>query len=177
MSSNSYDERDDQRPKRVVYDARETVQAARNEVWGELVGRGQVSLHARRQLATAAVQYWDVLKEYGEDRSTEWEESGVDQIGALVGETVEVPEPAPGDTNANDTVQRPALLSVDPEQLIDVTKELDTLAKELGFAAGTRDKTPSDEPELSDLRGLLKARGQTEALQNLPGSGDAEVSD
>jgi hypothetical protein len=171
MGSSSYDERDDQRPKQVVYDARESVQAARNEVWGELVGRGSVSLHARRQLATAAVQYWDVLKEYGEDRTTEWEESGVDEIGELVGKTVQVPEPAPGDTSATDMVERPALLSVDPQRLIGVTKRLDTLAKELGFAAGTRDKTPSDEPELSDLRGLLKARGQTEALTKLPGSG------
>lgn len=171
MSSNSYDETDDQRPKRVVYDARETVQAARNEVWGELVGHGSVSPHARRQLATAAVQYWDVLKEYGDEREDGWEEAGVDQLGELVGQTVEVAEPADGDTSATETVERPALLSVDPQQLIDITKRLDELAKELGFAAATQDRTPSDEPELSDLRGLLKARGQTEALQNLPGSG------
>jgi hypothetical protein len=159
MSSNSYDETDDQRPKRVVYDARETVQAARNEVWGELVGHGSVSPHARRQLATAAVQYWDVLKEYGDEREDGWEEAGVDQLGELVGRTVEVAEPAPGDTSATETVKRPALLSVDPQQLIDVTKRLDELAKELGFAAAVAEsghRTKIDDELIEEVEAWRK---------------------
>jgi hypothetical protein len=135
MSSSSYDERGDQRPKAVIYDARETVQAARNEVWDELIGSGQVSLYARRNLATATIQYWDVLREHRDDRTASWDDSGVDQLASLVGETRQVPVSTPGDTAAVSYQEQPALLSIDPSEIIHISKQLDDYAKELGFAA------------------------------------------
>jgi hypothetical protein len=65
--------------------------------------------------------------------------------------------------------------AVDASAIISIIDTLCELAVELGYGASTKDVTPSDEPELSDLRGLLKARGQTEALENLPDRGDAEA--
>lgn len=148
------DERDDQRPRRIIYDIREQVQAARNEVYSELVGRGAVSLDSRRQLATATVQYWDVLREYRDEREDEWEEAGVDQLATAIGSTVAVETAAPGDTTATQTEERPALLSVDAQQILQISKRLDELANDLGFSASVSEaghRTEIDEELIEEV--------------------------
>jgi hypothetical protein len=139
MGSSSYGEQGDNRPKAVIYDARETMQAARNEAWNELISGSRVRYQTRLQLASATIQYWDVLREHRDDRAASWDNSGVDKLASLVGETRRVPKPTPGDTDATSYEEQPALLSIDPSEIIHISKQLDDYAKELGFAA-----TPDD---------------------------------
>jgi hypothetical protein len=160
--------------KRVIYRTRERVQEVRNRYHRERVNGG-VTDATHRELATVALQFRDVLAEYADESVVrdKWDESGVDDLEALVGQTRTVDEVAPGRTSNTQTVTKPAVLAVPHVQIYHATKQLDSLAKELGFAASAREKTPEEEATMSDLRGLLKARGQTEAIDLLPGGDDS----
>lgn len=171
--SRTDDEQAAQPAKRVIFGTRERVQEVRNIYHRERVN-GSVSPATHRELATAALQYRDVLAEHSEEGVVrdKWEESGVDGLETLVGETRVVEVEAPGRTANTRTERKPAVLTVPHYQIYQATKALDTLAKELGFAASAREKTASEEASMSDLRGLLKGRGQKEAMQFLPGGGE-----
>jgi hypothetical protein len=176
-SSHSDDGALSQPAGRIIYQTRQRVQEVRNQYHRERVF-GSVSAETHRELATVALQYRDVLAEHAEEQVVReaWRESGVDRLEELVGETRPVEVAGAGDTRNTETVQRPAVLAVSHADIYQATKDLDRLAKELGFAASTRDKTPEEEATMSDLRGLLKARGQTEAMDLLPG-GDEDDGD
>jgi hypothetical protein len=157
----SDDERQDVRPRQVIYDARERVQAARNQLFAELVGRGSVSLRSRRDLAIATVQYWDALGEFREDREEKWDDAQVDEIRSLIGTTVSTTRPAPGDTGALETIEQPALLAADPMELVEASKRLDTLAKDLGFAAAAKQsqhRTLIDNDLMEEVEAWRKAK-------------------
>jgi hypothetical protein len=164
--------------KRVIFRTRERVQEVRNHYHRERVNGG-VSEETHRELATVALMYRDVLAEHADEAVVrdKWEESGVDSLEALVGETRTVDEPAPGRTSNTRRVSKPAVLTVPHGDIYRATKKLDSLAKGLGFSASTREKTPEEEATMSDLRGLLKARGQTEAIELLPGGDEEDVDD
>jgi hypothetical protein len=158
---------------RVIYRTRERVQEVRNRYHRERV-HGGVTDPTHRELAIVALQYRDVLAEHSDEGVVrdKWEESGVDNLEALVGQTRTVDEVAAGRTSNTRSVSKPAVLTVPHSQIYHATKELDSLAKELGLAASVREQTPEEEATMNDLRGLLKARGQTEAIELLPGGGD-----
>jgi hypothetical protein len=155
--------------KRIIFRTRERVQEVRNHYHRERVNGG-VSEETHRELATVALMYRDVLAEHADEAVVrdKWRESGVDNLEALVGQTRAVDEPAPGRTANTRTVSKPAVLTVPHGEIFMATKKLDTLAKELGFAASAREKTPEDEGTLEDLYHLLGQRGQTEAQERLP---------
>lgn len=155
--------------KRLIFATRERVQMVRNRYHAERVAGG-VSDETHRELATVALQYRDVLSEHSENEivAEKWEDSGVDGLETLVGQTRAVEIEAPGRTQNTQTVMRPAVLSVPAEDIYRATKQLDLLALELGFAASTREKTSHTTTDPDDLEALLTARGQTQALENLP---------
>ncbi len=138
------------------------------------------SVETKRRLAEALANYRDQLVDHRGDTSLKepWDdrEPDVDIVDDLLEQTVKV-------TSSSDWAGRakqqsvPAVAKLDAKHLIEIGKELDAIAKELGFGANTRDTTPEDEADLGDLRALLKSRGQTEALKNLPGSGSESVGD
>lgn len=149
------DDRRNQRPRRVIHDAREQAQAARNQVLSELVAGSGVSVESRRQLATATVQYWDVLREYRDAREDQWEEAGVDELANAIDETVPVEVPAPGDTGTTRTEERPALLSIEPWTIVEISKRLDELANDMGFAAHVAEadhRTEIDDDLMEEVR-------------------------
>jgi hypothetical protein len=160
---------------RVIYRTRERVQEVRNRYHRERVFGG-VSDATHRELATVALQYRDVLAEHSDEGvvKDKWEESGVDNLEALVGQTQTVEEVAPGRTSNTQTVTKPAVLTVPLVEIYHATKELDSLAKELGLAADVREKTPEDEGTLEDLYHLLGRRGQTDAQERLPFDPEAD---
>lgn len=132
------DDGDDPRARRLIMEIRHRVQASRNQVWHELVNYGGVSDSSKRDLATAAVQYWDVLSEFRDDRADEWDEEGVDDLKTLLTEEVPVEVPSSGRSRATNTELRPAIVQVQPTALIEATKRLDKLAKSLGFSAAVK---------------------------------------
>jgi hypothetical protein len=163
---------------RLIYDAREQLQLVRNEFWRQRV-RGTVSSKMKRELAVAAIQLHDVLWEHSDENAIEdeWDGSNVDDLRTLLDKTVSVPEQTPGDSANNRTVERPAIAAVDGDWLVDVSKRLERLAKQLGFGANTRDETPHNEPSAEDLRGLVELRGQDEAADNIKHIGNSEADD
>lgn len=141
------DERDDPRPKRLIYEMREQVQAVRNDYWQESC-LGQVSERTRLKLAAVAVQYYDVLYEHREESvlgDDAWNNTGADRLRELLGETVEVDAPAPGDSANPQRERKPAILTIDPEAIVNVTKRLDEISKKLGFSATVGEKTADEE--------------------------------
>lgn len=154
---------------RLIFTTRERMQMIRNRFHAERV-RGGVTDETHRDLATAALQYRDVLSEHAEESVVreQWEQSGVDGLERLVGETQQIGVEAPGRTSNTQTVTQPAVLAVPAEEIYLATKALDSLAKELGFAAATRERTPEDNGDEQDLARILGGRGQAPSLERLP---------
>lgn len=133
-----------------------------------------VSLRTKRLLASRARSYYDVLEEYKDENrrvKDRWEESKVEQIPKLHNAVVDVQTATAGDSPSSATTQRNALVAQDPEYIIKLTKELDDIRHELQFAAPVADDTPHDEPDITDLRGLVETREQEESAEKIP-SGD-----
>lgn len=165
---------------------REIIRTARREAaaavrqFNSARAAGQVSGNVKRDLANAALNYYDTLYEYRDEGALEeeWSERGVEWLESAAMETVETEKSLPRANGSTTTVEQPLLMAVNPVEIRDAIRELNDIAKELGFAPSAREHTPSDEADMKDLRGLLKARGQTEALENLPGGEEeAEVSE
>lgn len=148
MAMSSADEQNQHRSaaNRMVYDARERLQAVRNQFWRERV-QGEPSPKVRRELAIAALQLYDVLYEHREEEVVEsdWNESAATRLQSLLNSTVEVPRDSPGRSSNAKTVERPAIMAIGADELLQMTKELDDLAKTLGFSANTADGTTRTE--------------------------------
>lgn len=131
----------------LVLEARWQMQQARNHYWEEQASRGTISSQTQQMIATRALQYYDVLWEFKDDNPdvrSLWNDSGVDRIKELGSEKRTIEQDAPGDTAATNTVTRTALMTVDPKTVIDLTKKLDDIAKNLGFSAAVDGKLPRD---------------------------------
>jgi len=152
---------------------RERVQQARNRYHRGRV-RGSVTESTHLALAEVVVQYYDVLWEHHDDDAVRGEFPELTDIKEALGETTKVPEEAPGDTDNKRLVEKPAALKINTERLIEASKQLDRTAKKLGFGAETVETTPHDKTRRKDLEALLRARGQDQALENLPGNTDSE---
>jgi hypothetical protein len=165
------DERRSRENDKIVRSAREEAAVAVRQ-FNNARRAGRVTSDVRSELARAALNYYDALYEYRDEGAldTEWSERGIEWLEAAADRTVTVDKRLPRRNGATQKTQKPAILTVAPSRLRDAIRELNDVAKELGFSRSAREVTPSDEADMSDLRGLLKSRGQTEALKNLPGS-------
>jgi hypothetical protein len=143
---------------------------AQQAVVGELVSHGSVQPETKTEAVKAALGYFNELKEHRDERAVRerWEESGVGSLEAYLYETTEVERPAPGDTSATTSETVPRVHALEPQQLSRIIDELNELAKDLGFAPRVNEPTPRDDPDMNDIRGLLQARGQTEAAGRVP---------
>lgn len=159
--------------RRSIRKVRERAFMAQLRVREQQVAHGFVSEDARRELAGATLALRDRLLTFREDSALtqDWSDYGVDWVETLAGETVRRPEPTPRSNGNHQTVERPALLYVEPERLMATVRQLDQIARDLGFEAATKDRTPNDKGDLEDLRSLLETRGQTEAAERVPASG------
>lgn len=131
-----------------------------------------VSLRTKRLLASRARSYYDVLEEYKDENrrvKDRWEESNIEKIPKLHNAVVGVKTDTAGDSPSSATTQRNALVAQDPEYIIELTKELDDIRHELQFAAPVEDETPHDEPDITDLRGLVETREQEDSAEKIPG--------
>lgn len=157
---------------RIIREAKEEAFHARRQLRRELPTPSQ---QTKKDVAAALADYHDVLHDYSDERAlkTDWEERVPINPDALLGTTVSVEKAfSSRNQNATETVEAPAVATVSARELLDLGKVLDEIAKELGFAASAKQPTPEEEATMEDLRGLLKARGQTQALEHLPGDVD-----
>lgn len=156
-------------PLRLIYDERRRVQEARNQYWHEAV-RNDVSNETHQLLAAVAVEYFDVLYEFRAEAVLDEDDwPNIDQIRSRIGKTTTVKSQAPGRSAAMTHKEVPAVTEVPPEEIIRITKELDDLAKTLGFAAEATAVVPEDEADVDDLNELLKNRGHNDVAERLPG--------
>lgn len=133
--------------QRIVREAREQMQVARSDYFSAKLS-GTVGWKTKHQLARAVRQYYDALWEYRERNNKikeAWEDSAVDEIPHLSNETTTVEVEAPGDSPSSNAVQRNALVAADPDLLIALSKQLDELANQMGFAAATKEVTERTE--------------------------------
>lgn len=133
------------------------------------------------EVASALADYRDLLSDYKGEGSlkTPWDERevNVDEVDVMLSRTVEEEETLNRRGAPTRTRQVPLVARVPAGHLFAIGKELDAVAKELGFAAAAKEQTDNTDASHEDLAGLLKARGQDEALENLPDSWTADDAD
>ena len=159
---------------RQIREAKERAYHARRKLRRELPDPTTLT---KQEAVAAAADYYDVLEDYHDERAIdgEWSEKIDTDPNRLLGKTVEVERPVEcANPNATDSENVPLAATIPPDHIIRIGKQLDEIAKELGFAAVANQPTPEGEADMGDLRGLLRARGQTEALEFLPGSDEGE---
>lgn len=139
----SYDNDDgDHQPKRLIYHTRERVQAALNKYYRELASSGGCSNQTKVELASAALQYHSVLNEHRDENtlSPKWEKRGVDWLETAITDTVTVNKTVDRLGGGTTTEQVPRIHTVSTQKIISTIHELNSIAKELGFSAQTRNR-------------------------------------
>jgi hypothetical protein len=129
------------------------MQAARQDYFRAKLSQN-VTTPILHELASALLAYYDVLWEHKpkrQDVKQAWEESNVDEIRELADQERIVQEEAPGDTHNGTATTMPALMAADPEYLVALSKELDSLASDLGFTAGVEKDRPMGKVGDEDL--------------------------
>jgi len=136
----SADDSSDPQPTRMIYDMRRHVQQIRNRFWEEGVNGG-FSPSTKRQLATAAIQYWDMLWEFRDESVLDdGDFPDISPIRSRIGRQTEVVAKSKrlGQSTTLKTV--PAITELSDWYLVELTEDLDDLAKKLGFAASVKEK-------------------------------------
>lgn len=133
----------DRRPKQIIYDHEMAALSAVREYRRFKLRPDPVPDHVVRELAERALGYREVLHKYREEDALDppWEERQVHWIEQEQNESVTVEVPSARRNGNTRTVQKPAILAVDPEKLVDVVRRLEDIADELGFTATTTEST------------------------------------
>jgi len=129
-------------------------------------------VETRLEVATVLSDYRDLLSDYADESAlkTPWDGRDVDWIDSTLVETTTVERSLPRRGHATEKIEVPQAAVIDPRQLLQLAKELDAIAKELGFAASAKEQTDNTEATTGDLVNLLTARGQEDAIEQLPDS-------
>lgn len=119
---------------RLVHHFREQAMAAVGD-YDEALTHGGVPEAVQRDLAKAALDYYNALHEHREEDALDepWDERGITWLEEAEGATVEVKQQLPRSNGATTTRRKPMLMAVDPERLRNTIRELNEVANELGF--------------------------------------------
>lgn len=152
-----------------IRDRGEFVAEIRRALW-ERGSNGGFDEGLKRKLAAAALSYYEALQIYKDE--TVVDEGDFPDMSPIRDrmfreKRVRTRCKRSGDGHTYKTV--PAISELNGEYVIDVTHQLDQLAKQLGFEPSARDTTPHDDIGHDDLAALLENRGQDEALDKIPG--------
>lgn len=113
----------------MIADVQRSVIRSRQIYYRQMTDKNQITDDLHRELAVSVMQYADVLPlDQAQDR--------VDSIGELrdaIGSEQRVEVEAAGDTSNTETKLRPAVLSFAPDELVSISKQLDSVASDLGF--------------------------------------------
>jgi len=132
---------------RIVREAKEQAFHARRALRAELP---DPSTGTKREVAVETASYADAIEAYAEAAQKSPDEDWRDELPVdperLVGESVAVEQTRRvGRTQRRETRRAPAVARVDAGTLLDLGKQLDKVAADLGFAAATKDSVPKTE--------------------------------
>lgn len=126
---------------RVIREAKEEAFQARRSLRRELPSP---TLQTKRAVAEALSDYRDVLWDYHNENALEtaWDERpvNVDELDQYLSQTITTREPMNRRGKAAEQVQVPLVAQVSAQKLLAIGKELDAIAKELGFAAEPKEQ-------------------------------------
>ena len=129
------DEQSHPQPARMIYDTRRHVQQVRNEFWREGINGGSAP-GTKRELAAAAIQYWDMLYEFrSESILDEGDFPDISPVRDRIGEHVEVLAESKRRGKSKELKTVPAITELNDWYLLELTEDLDDCAKKLGFSA------------------------------------------
>lgn len=133
----------DRRPKQIIYDHEMAALSAVREYRRFKLSPMAVPDDVVRELAERALGYREVLHKYREEDALDppWGERDIHWIEQKQNEVVTVAEPSPRRNGNSRSVQKPAIVAVDPERLVKVIRRLEDIADELGFTATTSQST------------------------------------
>jgi hypothetical protein len=170
MATSDNAEGGSQQATRLILEQEMAALAAIKEYRSWRFSEHEVPDRVTRQLAEEALAYREVLNKYRNDGDLDpsWDERPIHWIETKQRQVVQVEQESPRRNANTETVTKPAILAVDPEEIIAVIRELEDVANELGFKAPTPEYTEEDEVTPEDLAGLLHKRGQHKATEQLP---------
>jgi hypothetical protein len=171
----SYDEPSGSRAKQLIQDRQERLEDIL-DVFSRRAADVSLSPQMKREIAIHIVNYHRVLSRY-EDESvlSDGDIPDISPIRQRLGRTTRVIGEGSAMGFGAGYEEVPAVDELDFFYLEEVAGQLEAAAKKLGFWASATEQTPNDDPDASDLKALLEARGQEDAIENLPGEGgDAE---
>jgi hypothetical protein len=168
MSSRHDDSGGDTRAAKLIRDRQERLEDCL-DVFTQRAAEASVSPQMKREIAIHIVNFHRVLSNY-EDESVldDGDIPDIADIRDRLGETVHVTVEAAGIGRGQTRKPVPAVDQLNPWYLEDVASDLEAAAKKLGFWEPAKETTPHDDPSEDDLKALLEARGQDEAVANLP---------
>jgi len=142
------DENEQAHYARMVREAKEQCFQARRALRRELP---EPEDETKRMVAIETAAYTDALRAYADKHAerrdaVHWRERLPFDPERLVSETIEVEETRQvGRTTRRETEEVPVSTRTDPDVLIELGKELDRIANDLGFGAETATKVPNAE--------------------------------
>ena len=133
---------------RMILDMRRHVQQIRNQFWSEGVDGG-FSPRTKRELAKVAIQYWDMLYEFrSESILDEGDFPDITPVRSRLGKQTEVVTKSKRLGQSTTVKSVPAITELSDWYLVELTEDLDDLAKKLGFGA----KATSGKGELYSIK-------------------------
>jgi hypothetical protein len=163
----SNEDRDDPQPRRLLYQMQERLETVRRRVRREQA-LSNVSENAHLQLAEAIVEYHDMLYKYRREGAVAETFPEIPDIRERMGETAYIMVEAAGDTDNKKPDERPALLELSTQRLLDAARELEDVSLTLGFA-------PSPSPEIKGGSTLPNPnRIQADSPKDVGSGGEAQ---
>ena len=140
------DEGDKSRMGRLVSQARVQIQQARSQYW-EQGSSGRVSESVMRDLRSALLQYYDVLREHRGEKAIEdqWQDKEFDNLPEMIFSEVRVNAESAGHGSSSKSKTVPFIQTLSAQELIEISYDLDEVANELGFSATVDEKTSTTE--------------------------------
>jgi hypothetical protein len=173
--SNRSDDPPVDRSKRLIQDRQERLEDVL-DIFSQRAAEVDLTPEMKREIAVHIVNFHRVLSNY-EDETVldDGDIPDIERIRKRLGRTTTVTGTRSGRKRGSQRQRVPAVDELDFWYLESVANDLEAAAKTLGFWASAKEQTPHDDPDHDDLKALLEARGQDDAIENLPGEGgDAE---
>jgi len=165
--SSNYDD-DSQRPKRLIHDRQEELEAVLDVFTGN-AANVTLTPRMKREIATRIMNFWRVLSKYeGESVLSDEQLPDVSPIRERLGKETRVVDNKEGRKRGETYDAAPAVDELDYWYLHDVAHELERVAKKLGFMPDATDRPETSQFDESDLVTLVSARGQEAALEDAP---------
>lgn len=152
---------------RLIYRAQEEMDQARM-LYFQQRASNNVAEQTITYLQASLMRYYGIMRRYRDESAIEdeWPADQFQQLQDHVLGEERVSTQSAGRGSRQTVQTRPG--RVDPKQAVELSFTLDDIATELGFAASPKEVTPHTEATEDDLAALLTARGQEQALENLP---------